>query len=202
MKDHLISQFIDNELDFDEKIEFVESVHDSLVFTQETKQFLEQEKQIRQGFQPWVPSEPPLPKRRLARFDFLKLCWPPVAGFATAMVLIAFISPFRAGFTLNDETLPVSKQIISTTVNHRFVLLQEGSAQVEITGSFTNWQRVPLAPTGAGGYWEITLAVPTGEHRYSFIVDGKQVLADPSVATQEPDDFGAINSILNVEIQT
>ena len=41
--------------------------------------------------------------------------------------------------------------------------------------------------------------VPYGEHRYSFIVDGNRLLPDPTVAAQEPDDFGAINSILSLE---
>lgn len=127
-----------------------------------------------------------------------------MAGVAVALVIIALFSPFRANFMLapDHETLLEPAQGKSTTVSHRFVILQEDSMQVEIAGSFTNWQKVALAPTGAGGYWEITLQVPTGEHRYSFIVDGTQLLPDPSAATQEADDFGAINSILNVEVQT
>lgn len=202
MKDYLISQFIDNELDFDEKIEFIETVHKSYEFTQEAKEFLEQEKQIRLEIKPWVPSMLPVPKRHSARLWFVRSWWQPAAGFAAALFIFAIISPFRANLTLDHDTLPELAQSRSTTVSHRFVLLQEGSTQVEITGSFTHWKKVALVPTGAGGYWEITLPVTTGEHRYSFIVDGTQLLPDPSAATQEPDDFGAINSILNVEVQT
>ena len=84
-------------------------------------------------------------------------------------------------------------------MQHRFVLFDKESEKIEITGSFTHWQKLPLTPAGPGGYWEITLAVPEGEHRYSFIKNGGYPLPDPTVATQEADDFGTINSILNVE---
>ena len=53
---------------------------------------------------------------------------------------------------------------------------------------------------GKSGYWQITLDVPPGEHRYSYTLDGSRQLADPTVESRESDDFGAENSILLVEI--
>lgn len=47
MKDHLISLFIDNELDLEEKIEFVEIVHNDTSFKDETVELLIQEKFLR-----------------------------------------------------------------------------------------------------------------------------------------------------------
>jgi 1,4-alpha-glucan branching enzyme len=78
-------------------------------------------------------------------------------------------------------------------------LFQSGSKQIEIAGSFTNWQRIPLQPAGSSGYWEITLEIPPGEHAFSYILDGNEILADPTIPAQEKDDFGTINSILVVE---
>ncbi len=49
MNDSLISLFIDDEMDLDEKVEFVETVHSSQVFTQETVDLLEQEKLLHVG---------------------------------------------------------------------------------------------------------------------------------------------------------
>ena len=46
MQDYLISMFIDDELDLDNKIEFVEIVHEDLNFKDETVGFLRQEKMI------------------------------------------------------------------------------------------------------------------------------------------------------------
>ncbi len=93
----------------------------------------------------------------------------------------------------------MSSLLETEKVLHRFVIFQQDSKKVEITGSFTNWQKIPLVPVGQGGYWEITLEVPAGEHRYSFIVDGVHPQPDPTVAIRETDDFGTMNSILNVE---
>ena len=47
MKDFLISSYIDDELDLDEKIEFVEAVHEKADFKDETVDLLHQEKLVR-----------------------------------------------------------------------------------------------------------------------------------------------------------
>ena len=46
MKDYLISSYIDDELDLDEKIEFVETVSEKVSFKDETVDLLLQEKLI------------------------------------------------------------------------------------------------------------------------------------------------------------
>ena len=74
--------------------------------------------------------------------------------------------------------------------------------QVEITGSFTGWSALPLKKAGTSGYWEITLELPVGEHRFSYILEGDRQLADPTILTREQDDFGGENSILEVNLQT
>jgi len=88
-----------------------------------------------------------------------------------------------------------------TAVLHRFVIHNQKAQRVEISGSFTNWKNVPLVPSGTNGYWEISLKLPAGEHHYTFIIDGSKPLPDPTVATQESDDFGSTNSILKVETE-
>jgi 1,4-alpha-glucan branching enzyme len=82
---------------------------------------------------------------------------------------------------------------------NRFVVYEPAANQVELTGSFTGWQRTPLQRIGTSGYWELTLPVPSGEHRFSYILDGDRQMADPTVPRRENDDFGGENSILNVE---
>jgi hypothetical protein len=49
MDDYLISLFIDDEMDLDEKIVFVETVHTSREYTLETVALLEQEKLLRKA---------------------------------------------------------------------------------------------------------------------------------------------------------
>jgi hypothetical protein len=54
---------------------------------------------------------------------------------------------------------------------------------------------------GTSGYWEVTLDLPEGEHRFSYILEGNRRLADPTILTREHDDFGGENSILEVKLQ-
>ena len=81
---------------------------------------------------------------------------------------------------------------------NRFVIYRPDVTRAEITGSFTDWQRVPMHAVGSSGYWEIILALPEGEHRFSYILDGQDSFPDPTILTREEDDFGGQNSVLLV----
>ncbi|KPJ79065.1 MAG: hypothetical protein AMJ54_00645 [Deltaproteobacteria bacterium SG8_13] len=81
----------------------------------------------------------------------------------------------------------------------RFVLYRPDASLVEIAGSFSEWERIPLGRIGKSGYWEITLALPIGEHRFSYIIEGRERIPDPTVLLKEGDDFGGSNSVLRVE---
>ena len=56
MKDYLISSYIDDELNLDEKIEFVETVHENVSLKDEAVDLLHQEKQIRGEVTDRVPA--------------------------------------------------------------------------------------------------------------------------------------------------
>lgn len=187
---YYISMYIDNELALDEKIEFINLVHDNDAYKEEAVAFLEQEKLLAGALNKKAPASAHLaPKIRL--FPSARQT---VSLAAAACLLI--IASFLFGINY-PQKVPSSAAI--ATVQHRFVIYHEGSNKVEITGSFTDWQRIPLHPAGTKGYWEISLAVPPGEHRYSYILDSEEVLPDPTVSAQEEDDFGSTNSIISVE---
>ena len=185
MQDYLISMFIDDELDLDNKIEFVETVHADRNFKDETVGFLRQEKVICAEV---VDHIPPVKVQLKEKAGFP--LWRPMtifaSGLAAALILLFVIQP--------------PKEPLSTA--HRFVIYQPGVEQVEITGSFTDWRSLPMTRAGAGDYWEITIDVPVGEHRFSYILEGDQRLADPTILIREKDDFGGENSILEVNLQT
>ncbi len=185
MKDYLISQFIDDELDLDEKIEFVESLDTVPDFKDETMDLLKQESIIRMEFVTQVPSIAVQPRR-----SRLAVLWRPfglfAAGLATAMIIMVLGLPSH------------QKEFVA----HRFVLYQPQANQVEIAGTFSGWEKLPMKRLGGSGYWEAKLKLPEGDHRFSYIVEGRERFPDPTVLAREHDDFGGLNSILEVRLET
>jgi hypothetical protein len=182
--DYLSSMYIDNEMDLDEKRQFVERVRSDRAFYSDTLELLAQEKQLRAlpamaRTAPESPWQPPV-RSVLAR-------WFRPLGFATAGFTAAVLMLFT-----------VFQPPPSAVCNNRFVLFEPAADQVELAGSFTGWQRVSMTRAGTSGYWEVNLQVPSGEHRFAYILDGKRRMADPTLPASEKDDFGGQNSILNV----
>lgn len=188
---YLISMYIDNELSIDDKIVFVEHVHTDQRFTDDAVSFLKQEKSLRSSLAQQVP-DVDLPFLQRSTLSFLTPKHLGIALAASLLILFAFFFTFNRPPQTDFKSEP-------TVYQHRFVLYQSGISQIEIAGSFTNWQRIPLQPAGSTGYWEITLEIPPGEHAFSYILDGEEILADPTITAQEKDDFGTVNSILVVE---
>ena len=186
MKDYLISGYIDDELDLDEKIEFVETVHAKVSFKDDAVDLLQQEKQIRREVTGRVPAVTLTVHRR-----FSIAFWRPAgifaAGLVAALLVMFFVTP------------PQEKPLLAT---HRFVLYQPDVSRVEITGSFIGWEAVPMKRSGTSGYWEAVLKVPAGEHRLCYILEGGRRIPDPTIAIREKDDFGGENSILAVNMKT
>jgi len=192
MMDHFISMYIDNEMSLDEKILFLKHVQGNKRYTDEAVSLLEQEKNLLALFNRPVPDSipPSFQKQRPARL----FTW---AAAACLLVLLSFGAGTRVPL-LHQADTAMTAQTITPTSYRRFVIYQKESNRVEISGSFTNWERVSLMPTGSDGYWEVVLAVPDGEHRYSFIVDNSKRFPDPTVSAKEADDFGTFNSIIRV----
>ena len=186
MKDYLISSYIDDELDLDEKIEFVETVYEKVSFKDEAVDLLHQEKLIRGEVTTRIPSVKLREKRRIA-----SVLWRPAglfaAGLAATLLVMFFLTPQQ-------------EELMLTT--HRFVLFQPDVNRVDITGSFLGWEAVPMNKSGTSGYWEIVLELPAGEHRLCYILEGHRRIPDPTIPIREKDDFGGENSILAVNMRT
>jgi len=183
MIDYYISMFIDNELGLDEKIEFIKNVHKDREVYEETIELLEQEKLLTSDMLTHSPAFALKEKRSWFSFWNLK---PLIFAAAGAMTVIIALLIF-----------PVRKESASY-IPHRFIIYQPEVSTVEISGSFIDWKVMPLSQIGSSGYWQIELNVPEGEHRYTYIVGGKERVADPTILTREQDDFGGENSILHV----
>lgn len=184
MNDQLISMYIDDELDLDDKIIFVETVHADRQFKDEAVDLLRQEKRICADVADRLPALR-IEKRRSAWLERLVR---PLAAAAAGLAAAAVL--WMAFWPAPEPSLRP----------WRFVIYQPDAQGVELAGSFSSWRRIPLKHAGNSGYWEITLDLPKGDHRFSYIIEGSRRMADPTIAVREADDFGGENSILTVNL--
>ena len=49
------------------------------------------------------------------------------------------------------------------------------------------------------GAWVLETRLPPGDHEYVFLVDGRQLVADPHAQVTRDDGFGNTNSIVFVD---
>jgi hypothetical protein len=184
MKDYMISMFLDDEMNCDEKIEFVETVHNDVTVKKEIIELLEQEKQIRGEVTDRVP---------VVEFDsrpsLLLQFWRPFAlimsGAAAALIIFLSTQP----------------NLEATAVPYRFVIYRPGAARIDLTGSFSGWESLPMKKMGASGYWERVVELQKGEYRFSYVLENGERIPDPTILTRERDDFGGENSILDLNIK-
>lgn len=196
--EHLISQYIDDELSLADKMEFVRAVHGDAAFTEEAVALLAQEELLRgtlaakaRGTEVAATFD----QRPPARFFPGLLRW---SGWAVAVLLLFVL----AGTLMREPAVVELSPSVAgpATQLHRFVIFKPGITSAEISGSFTGWRKVPLRPAATDGYWEVTLEIEAGEHRFVYILDDGTLFPDPTLPTRETDDFGACNSILRVEV--
>lgn len=183
MKNTLISQFVDDELNLDEKIEFVETIHDDSAYKEQTVELLHLEKWMRAAEVNLVPEVRIPVRRKRIRSLFRPLNFLG-AGLATAAAAVVLLLVWMQQ--------PAAEQ------PYRFVLFQPDVEQVDIVGSFTGWRAIPMHRKGFNGYWEATLELPVGEHRFNYVIEGGRRIPDPTILVQEKDDFGGVNSIIEI----
>jgi hypothetical protein len=83
----------------------------------------------------------------------------------------------------------------------QFVLVAPDARSVAVVGDFNNWGLgdTALVAENHNGVWSVSAPVPAGVHRYAFLVNGEQWVADPTAPRAAGDDFGQPSSALVVE---
>lgn len=195
MKDDLISLFIDDEMGLDDKIEFVETVHESESFAGETIDLLHQEKILTSQ---WVTR---MPAREIKARQSMFPRWlqfRPVLAFSTVLVAFAALLFLYRSPDIKPGMVDLESNM-KNQVPYRFVIYRPDIRKAEIIGTFTDWRPIRMDRLSSSGYWAITLNLPEGEHRYSYLIEDGQQIADPTVMSREKDDFGGVNSIIEIK---
>ena len=182
--DQLTSLFIDDEMNMDDKISFVRQLKDDPATADAALLLLKQEIHLREDVVTQMPQSAFAAVTTWDRIRTFFVQPKRLVGVSMAVVAAALI---LALWPPPDALRP-----------NRFVIYRPDVTRAEITGSFTDWQRVPMQAVGSSGYWEIILALPEGEHRFSYILNGQDSFPDPTVLTREQDDFGSQNSVIFV----
>ena len=118
----------------------------------------------------------------------LALQWRPAYAFA----VIVFVALLPILSRPTRQAAPIASQVLV-----QFRLDAPGAHQVQLAGNFTNWKASVSMKRTSAGVWTVVLPLEPGVHNYSFVVDGKQWVADP-MAPAVSDGFGGLNSQLAV----
>jgi hypothetical protein len=155
MKDEIISLFIDDEMDLEDKIIFVETVHSDSVFTEETLDLLKQEKLLATH----LSISRPMP--RISSFKYL---WPLINPFktlmlvlATAMVIILITCP-KTGFQEVWCQFAISKPDLEKADNSII---------------FTPGKPFSVKFSDRNGYWKDSIEPCLGGNEYIHFLDWK-----------------------------
>jgi anti-sigma factor RsiW len=111
---------------------------------------------------------------------------------ALLLLLLAAGALFRGRFELNERT---GERLVE------MVLAAPQAASVAVVGDFNGWDphRNAMNRAGREGTWRVRLRLHPGVYQYSFVIDGREWLADPTAERTAPDGFGGENSIMVVD---
>jgi len=78
-----------------------------------------------------------------------------------------------------------------------FRFLSRGARRVQVVGEFTHWLQQPIEMSpGADGWWRVSTAVPAGEHRFRYLVDGQHWMTDFAAFGVVANRFGQFDGML------
>ena len=119
------------------------------------------------------------------------------AAVAASVVAVVTLGVMRT----RPQVLPLAAAVVEPV---QFVLVAPTAHSVAVVGDFNDWglNDSALVATNHQGVWSVTAPVPAGVHRYAFVVNGKEWVADPSAPRSAGDDFGMPSSALVVEDST
>jgi len=188
-------QYLDGELSDQECKEFEGIMKDQPELARYVKRLRNMDDSLRTALTVQAP-QMEIPRGSLSRFtDLLTVRWrvPAVPVILTCLLLAAFF--LWKGIPETEN--PTGHHVTDV----KLVYFSKTAKSVAVVGSFNSWNReVNLHSKGDNGYWVVQIPVSPGEYSYSFIVDGKIRVADPTADSFKEDDFGSKDSIMRVGV--
>lgn len=121
--------------------------------------------------------------------------WAMLVPVAAAAALVLLLRTPQVDQTGKPQAMTGQRD----SVYVRFELYAPRASRVSLAGTFNRWDAAatPLVRVGKDGMWTVTLALPSGQHQYGFIVDGRNWVPDPAAPAVD-DGFGRRNSVVSV----
>lgn len=134
----------------------------------------------------------------------------PIASLALAASLVGVgvitgLLSNRDGRQPTEQALPVAKgnpQLPDSLAPRaiKFVLVAPEAGRVSLVGDFNHWDAsaTPLQRDEKNGTWTAFVTLRPGMHTYSFVLDGRHFVADPSAPMAPDDGYGHKSSVVFV----
>ena len=125
-----------------------------------------------------------------------------LVGAAAALLL--FVARPQAPAPTTVVNPPSSVQQVSATVPSivyvQFVFADRKAKSVNVAGDFNAWDTssTQLSDVDGDGVWTGLVALRPGQHKYMFVIDGKQWVTDPEAERYIDDDFGMRNAVITI----
>jgi hypothetical protein len=135
----------------------------------------------------------------------------PIASMALAAGLvgigvIAGLLTNRDGRQSIEQALPVAEghpQLPDSVAPRaiKFVLVAPDAGRVSLVGDFNQWDAAatPLVRDEKNGTWSAFVTLRPGMHTYSFVLDGRHFVADPTAPMAPDDGYGHKSSVVFVK---
>jgi 1,4-alpha-glucan branching enzyme len=121
----------------------------------------------------------------------------PLFAIAAAVVLAVAIGLATARGNRAHTASVAANAARAEPVLVSFRLEAPHAQNVALAGDFSNWTPAYAMRRSSPGVWTIVVPLSPGVHEYSFVVDGKRWVPDPT-AVAKPDGFGGVNSRIAV----
>ncbi|MCH2449567.1 MAG: glycogen-binding domain-containing protein [Gracilimonas sp.] len=132
---------------------------------------------------------------------------PALIGFAVTLVILipALFLYLNQSNTDTDAIVQSKEEVATQTVSDneelvwvRFIYVDENANKIAIAGDFNDWQPYELTEQQVNGkdVWTGFFAMPRGENKYMFVVNGENWVTDPLATMYEDDGFGNKNAII------